>query len=215
MPVRHRNTGRRAPHRQRTATIRAADRHLAARRSGKFSQPQAGSDGGLTSTPADRSRLLRKPHLSVAHDGRGSQRCMVDLGRFGADIGQYLPIPRRCGAAVAIGRWSSGQARRGATWAGKQTICGNTHRALLVFTARWDCCPSLVLYRQDFDAIARLVADDPQEISSFNSTEHHQRLDAPSICCLCRSARSCLHPALPVDLEHLVLLLIYRRPTPR
>jgi len=66
MPVRRRHAGRRAPHRQRVATIRAAVRHLAARRSGKFSQPQAGSDGGLTSTPADRCRLLRTPHPSVA-----------------------------------------------------------------------------------------------------------------------------------------------------
>ena len=65
-------------------------------------------------------------HVVHAHDGRGSQRCMVGLGRSGADVGQYLPIPRRCGAAVAIGRWSSDQVRSGATWAGEHTIRQHT-----------------------------------------------------------------------------------------
>jgi|HubBroStandDraft_3_1064219.scaffolds.fasta_scaffold00006_31 hypothetical protein len=68
--------------------------------------------------------------MAAAPDGRGSQRSMAGLGRFGA--------------AVAIGRWPSGQVRRGATWASRPSAA--THRTLIVFTACWGCRPSPVSY---------------------------------------------------------------------
>src|SRR5580693_1284708 len=68
--------------------------------------------------------------MAAAPDGRGSQRSMAGLGRFGA--------------AVAIGRWPSGQVRSGATWASRPSAA--THRTLIVFTACWGCRPSPVSY---------------------------------------------------------------------
>jgi hypothetical protein len=68
-------------------------------------------------------------HVVHARDGRGSQRSMVGLGPFGA--------------AVAIGSWSSGSARRDV---GRQADHLRPHRTLIAFTARWGCRPSPVSY---------------------------------------------------------------------
>jgi hypothetical protein len=66
--------------------------------------------------------------------------------------GRIVPIARRYdspnqySAAVAIGRWASGRVSPRCNVGRRQTLCGNTHRTLTVFTARWGCRPSLALY---------------------------------------------------------------------